>query len=243
MGIYVSGTLEGIDVNYTIDTGATATVVSSKIYQNIPESNRPELKRQTAKDLVNADGRPIVTWGRGHFSMTMGSLELRRELYVAEIEDDVLLGADLMLRDGDGPADLILSEGKMVFKGITIKVEQVITGAPCQVRKAYAADHYVIPGMSEAILDLFVDKHGCVDGDNHILIEGAPQFVENHSVVVAPCLVDAANNATVKVRVLNPFTQAVSVKQDTVVGHVLEINAEVNVIVEEESQEDIENHN
>ena len=240
-GIYIRGELEGLDVNYTVDTGATTAVVSSRMYEDISEAKRPQLRgRGHRRDLVNADGSPIPTLGSGQFHMMLGTLELERELVVADIEDDVLLGADIVLRDKDGPADLILSEGNMVFKGTKIKLEQVPT--PQRIRKAYAADHYIVPGMSEAIVDVFVDKEENEQGDTTILIEGAPYFVEKHNLVVAPCLVDASGHATVKVRVMNPFMHPISVKQDTVVGHMQEVHLEVDLVLEEENKEESENY-
>ena len=44
---------------------------------------------------------------------------------LADIVDEVLLGEDLLLCDSSGPADIIQSEEKMMFRGTTIPLKAV----------------------------------------------------------------------------------------------------------------------
>ena len=47
-GFYLEASVEGVKMTFTIDTGATKTVISEKIYNSIPPSKRPSLiRRQT----------------------------------------------------------------------------------------------------------------------------------------------------------------------------------------------------
>ena len=43
-GIYAKGAIDGIKVNFTIDSGASLTSVSYHIYQKIPENRQPKLR-------------------------------------------------------------------------------------------------------------------------------------------------------------------------------------------------------
>ena len=45
------------------------------------------------------------------FDLQLGGLSLSKELIVADIGDEGLLGADIMHEDERGPGDLILSRG------------------------------------------------------------------------------------------------------------------------------------
>ena len=110
------GKINGIEVIFTIDTGATATIVSTKVFQSIPLDKRPTLQMSTLKRLVNADGRPIEFKGRAHLALQLGSVPIEKTVTIADIEDEVLLGADLLFKDPSGPADLILSEDRMLFR-------------------------------------------------------------------------------------------------------------------------------
>ena len=79
----------------------------------------------------------------------------RKAVIVADIEDDVLLGADILLQDNSGPADLMFSENTMILKGGCIPL--ITVGSRPQLRRATAAENYLIPGMAEAIVDVFVE--------------------------------------------------------------------------------------
>ena len=63
-----------------------------------------------------ADGRPLDIQGRCMFNVQLGSVKFQKELIVAAISDDVLLDADILHCDPEGPADLLLSEHKTVLK-------------------------------------------------------------------------------------------------------------------------------
>ena len=42
-GIYVKGHIENVDIVYTVDTGASATLVSTKVFEEICEKRKPHL--------------------------------------------------------------------------------------------------------------------------------------------------------------------------------------------------------
>ena len=216
--------MQGVQVTFTVDTGATTTILSNKIYKKIPEDQRPRIKKDTTNfhDLVGAGGNSLNFQGRGTFEIHLGPLRLEKELSVAEISDEVLLGADILQHDEDGPVDLILSQSLMICRGISIPVQQV--GTRPKIRHARVADHYIIPGMSQMNVDVFVDPEdeNCA-AQNLVLVEPKPELAEQYSVVVGRTLLDMSSHATGKVLIMNQFDWPVSLKQDTVVGYVEEI--------------------
>ncbi len=222
-----------------MDTGATTTLVSTSIFNQIPDDEKPKLYRTGRKSPKSANGQPISCKGQGVFTITLGPLKLKKLLLVTDIEDDVLLGADILLQDESGPADLILSEGTLKLQGMNIPLHQV--GVVKATRRVSVADHYVIPEQSEAILEAHIDRHG--HGDDCLLVEGTEEFLESHTLAVAPCLVDATDQVTVKVRVINPFDKPISVKQDTIIGHAVPVcKDDVQVLVDQEDPEEEDNH-
>lgn len=170
--------------------------------------------------------------GQGKFEFQLGPLKIVRSATVAAITDDVLLGADILLKDAAGPADIILSEERMSLLGKSIPL--LLFGVPGKVRKAYAADHFVIPGMSEAVIDVYVDRDSRESNDKNVVIEPIPQLAEKAQVTMAACLVNVADNATVQVRVLNPLKHDASIKQDTVLGYAECISLEPQTLLRNE---------
>ena len=135
-GVYIEGMVQGIEANFTVDTGATITMMSRDVYERIPENHRPPLDKCSSP--ATADGRLMKAYGSAVFEMDLGPLMLDKTIVVAELADEVLLGADIRQFDPGGPADLILSQGVMVLRGKSIPVLQI--GSRTMVRKVRSAD-------------------------------------------------------------------------------------------------------
>ena len=78
----------GIGVLFCIDTGASTTILSTKIYEMILESKRPPLR--LACRPFTADGTAMQCNGRADFQIKIGDLESTVTITVAPIIHDVL---------------------------------------------------------------------------------------------------------------------------------------------------------
>jgi hypothetical protein len=94
--------------------------------------------------------------GKAVFNITLGNLTLDSELIVAEIEDEALLGLDILMKGKGGHVAIKLTEGLILLEGIAIPCTQI--GQPEPVGKITAADDFIIPPRSEVIIAVFVDK-------------------------------------------------------------------------------------
>ena len=108
-GIYIKGTVQGYPILYTADTGASKTVLSKRVYDNMKPEDRPPLSK--ASKLVGAGGTNISELGQGNFKLQLGPVCVQTEAIAAEIDDDGLLGIDVLQNRHDGPTDLMMSKG------------------------------------------------------------------------------------------------------------------------------------
>ena len=70
--------------------------------------------------MDTAGGKPLKTYGKAVEEIWMGPLCFEHECTVCDIVDEFLLGEDFMLCDPLGPADIIQSEERIVFHGVSI---------------------------------------------------------------------------------------------------------------------------
>ena len=63
-GIYLDGLINGVEATMTVDSGASETMVSKKIFQQIPEDERPELA-QCGGQAEGPSGERLGVLGRG----------------------------------------------------------------------------------------------------------------------------------------------------------------------------------
>lgn len=212
--MYIQGTIEGIPLLFTTDTGATKTIISEKTYARIPPDRKPQLTKSPR--LSGAGGTPLMELGKAVFEIQLGPLQLQREIIVAKIEDDALLGIDILQNEADGPADIMLSKGIIRLKGHEIPCIQ--EGMQSKARKVSCADYYEVPGYCEAVIDVYVERYE--DDEESSCSEYLIEPTGNHSypIQVASTLVDIKDQVTNKVRVLNPFPDTAVLNQNAVIG-------------------------
>ena len=150
-GAYVDGFVQGVDATLTVDTGAVNSIVSHRLFKKISRDHCPKLTKAAQVDA--AGGKPLKTYGKAVVEIHVGPLCFEHECTVSDIVDEFLLGEDLMLCDPSGPADIIQSEERMVFCGVSIPLKLV---KPPTIRRATVAESVEVPPMEEVIVDAYV---------------------------------------------------------------------------------------
>ena len=197
-------------------TGASKTIISNRVFESSKPEDRPELVK-TSK-LVGASGVRIEAMGKGTFAMKFGPVQMEEEAIVADIDDDGLLGVDVLQNSKNGPTNLLMSKGVLVINMKEVPIIQV--GVTNKVSKVTAADHFVIPAQSECIIDVYLERQEYDDFscEKDYIIEPTEHFQAEYPLWMASTLMDINKACTCKLRVLNPFPTAMSIKQDAVVG-------------------------
>ena len=150
-----------------------------------------------------------------YFKIKLGDLELTQELVVAEIEDEGLLGMDILFQGSSGPADI---KKKIFLNGVIILCYQI--GLPESVRKVSIAEEIINPGNTETIIDAFIES---TEDDNHlknsvVFIEPAANFEQRHKLLMVASLADIKHSINHKVRILNPFDESRILPESSVIG-------------------------
>ena len=215
-GSYVFGKLQGLAVTYTVDNGVSDMIVNPRVYKRIPEDVWPQLF-QASQWVKGAESEPFKIWGQVPFDLQLGPMSLQRVLIVAEIEDQVLLSTDILRRDPEGPMEILNTEKVMVFKGLWIPLRTV--GEQKQKIKVLAVNTLVLPGMTEQIVDGYLDWSEEDEGaEQCMLVKSDPQFKQRYGCMVVPAVVDVAGRTTTRVRVFNPYAELVTIHGDVVMA-------------------------
>ncbi|CAC5392466.1 unnamed protein product [Mytilus coruscus] len=230
-GVNVEGHIQGSEVNFTVDTGAVRTVLSVHAFNKIPHVNRPILEKSYT--LACAHGKPLKELGKAIFEIKLGNLCFSTEMIVANIEDEALLGLDVLMKSQWGPADIKLTDGIILLGGHAIHCTQI--GQTNKIiRKIYVADNYEIPPRSEILIDVFVDRFhdDSPETVQVCILEPSENFSERFSLVMAPCLVNISQNVTCKTPIMNPYDYKNTLYQDTVISSAEVVEHEPKMLLE-----------
>ena len=133
----------------------------------------------------------------GNFEIKLGSVAITKELIVAKIDDDALLGMDV-LHDESGGADILISEGIIRIRGESLPCEHHRT------RRVRAAEDLKVPGFSEAIIKVCIDRRQVENDKFDLIVEPCDEFMSKSGIVVASTLVNIQRKVAVSVRVQVP---------------------------------------
>ena len=211
-GFYLEAKVNQEKMVFTVDTGASRTIISERVYKAIPLANRPMLSKTAA--LTEASGQPLSQLGTAEVTITLDGIQFQADIIVANIEDDGLFGHDLLIM---GDAHLLYDEHALTFMGVHIPCIKV--GSTPRIRRITAADHFVVPAYSEKIIDVFVSRLiGDDQQDTPVVLEPSAEFHEQYDLVMASSLSSLNSRVTHKVRLLNPNMYDISINQDASIG-------------------------
>ena len=101
-GLYVTVHVQGMPVDFLVDTGANITIVKSSVWERIPQFKRPMLEDVEVKMiLANGGCAPFV--GRGVFTLRVADQEAEHRTWVSNIQLDGILGLDFLKNHGCEP--------------------------------------------------------------------------------------------------------------------------------------------
>ena len=108
---HVQVLLNGIPVDFLIDTGASLSVISEEIYSSIELSSLKSVPVEPGLKLSAASGHLIEIVGRYRFHLTLLGFNLERSIYVVKglVKSSAILGFDFIRK-----TELVVS-GRNIF--------------------------------------------------------------------------------------------------------------------------------
>ena len=130
-GLYVDGVINGVNMLFNIDTRAACTVISDRLYNSIPEEERPILTRCT--ETTGASGQSLSQQGSATFNIELGSgQKFSSEIMVAKIQDDGLLGHDLLRQ---GRAAILYNKNILRFMSASLPCIKISKSVPVEAKE------------------------------------------------------------------------------------------------------------
>ena len=207
-GFFVPGLAEASHVSWLIDTGCTSTILSSRVWSQMDEEERPDLLPYSGH-LMSADETPIKVQGRAIFHITLGEVQVQHSAIVADVMNDGLLGLDFM-REHKMVVNFstleITMEGKKVVSHCNIGTDRA-----CRV---VAIENTTLPSRSRTVLAASTTKP-LVAGN--WLVEPTNKTPGDLPVLLAKTLSSGCGN-TVMVELINPTENDVYLYKHTRLG-------------------------
>ena len=153
-GLFVPAFVNGLPINCLVDTGATLTIISTKVWETL---GRSSLTLSTFDQVIStASGSPIEVTGRTRVQLKVADCSCYVDVIIANIDNELILGLDfLKLMD----CQIDVGQETMVIQGRAIKLDslgyvgcsRVIAKEMVQIPRS-SGGNYLSCALTEAII-------------------------------------------------------------------------------------------
>ncbi|KAJ8962916.1 hypothetical protein NQ318_001327 [Aromia moschata] len=220
----VEGILEKRQIRcWNCDTGATRTIIRPDIVGTAARIT------PTSWRLRTATGDPATIRGETNITIVIGNVSFEHRALVAEIEDELILGMDIMNTKGF----------ELDFKNNVLKIngeEIVLHRKTEETIRVVLAEDTAVPERSEMILDAHLDGNPCVG--NIMMFEPRSHDGEvARGIAVGKALL--LTEKTVPVRIMNLNHHPVNLRKGIVLGYCSSVSSVIRKLdAQENSKED-----
>ena len=198
------------EVKAVVDTGASVTVLSDKVFNAIPATYKPQLREVELSLRVAEENKKMTTMGMADVEMTIGDQCFTWPVYIAPIGDDMLLGCDVI--DEKDITVNTRSKGAIEIGGSWVKCDiERVKDLTCRVR---VSETVIIPASSEVLINGIPENQEVLDTRYSIL---EPVFEDHRDILPARSLVDPYQTK-VPVRFINLSRTHVKLKKGYLIG-------------------------
>ena len=97
-GLYVSGHLLDIPIDFLIDSGSTCTLLSDRIFNQIPTQSSPQLS-STSRTFLNVNNERLKVYGQAQVTIKLHDIPFKVNIIIVDIVPDAIIGQYFLLEN------------------------------------------------------------------------------------------------------------------------------------------------
>lgn len=198
------------DVSFLLDTGATISILSRELYEEIPEGDRPPLRHENAR-LETSNGSTIKNYGTVTLTLNIQGMHINHSFYVCDAALPGILGINFMEQE---KVVLDIPRQRAFIGNKSVRVFDNKGKPMCS--KVVASRTVHIPPGREVILPGKVCNPRS-SKLNFVSLEPAFCTFRKTGALVARIAVDMSA-PSVPVRVFNPCDESVTIHKHSTMG-------------------------
>ncbi|MCG8034214.1 MAG: retroviral-like aspartic protease family protein, partial [Candidatus Thiodiazotropha taylori] len=197
-GLFIPLDIFGVKTKGLLDTGSTITVISPKLFEEIPSNLRPKIMPWN-RSLCMANGDTSIPRGKAQIKLTINDTEIWHSMVIADVEAPIILGYDFMY-DHDCSLDIRNASLKIGENNIQCNSGSQ-DGFVFRIR--VDSDVTVPPGCEMIIPGKIMTEDQDISQISEVLVEAKTgSTLAKQGIIVAKALVDPSKGI-IPLRVLN----------------------------------------
>ncbi|CAC5409281.1 Retrovirus-related Pol polyprotein from transposon 297 [Mytilus coruscus] len=211
-GAYIDVVIGNIKSSFLVDTGATVTLISNKLFNSLRKEEMLKLN-QVVQTIMSANGTELNVAGKGEFHIWIEQKEYLSEAVVADLAIEGIIGLDFFRENG---CLINLQEEHMVCHDQKIPLN--FTGQLGCYRVSVVEDTCIQPG-TEALVRGHINEFPSTKNEVGLgVIEPCDKFIARDNALMARTLVKASE--IVPLRFMNVSNLVKTIRAGTIVGNI-----------------------
>lgn len=195
-GFYTVGEIINIPVEFLIDTGSTTTLISCRIFDKIPENQKPDLVK-TQLNIRDVNGNSIVTYGQSTMQISFGKVVFPHAVIVCDITPDAIIGQDFLLKYVTR-----IDYQRMILQTELAAIQCWIAGEAQMVCRVEVQEEVVVPANSRMFIPVHIP---CCEklGEQFVVEPSVPLFQERNIAILPGIMQNSEKEKFVSIQNFN----------------------------------------
>ena len=206
-GMFLKAKVNGVIANLLIDTGATVTIINTKLFKQMPDVSLSPSQR----DILTANGESLQVEGRAVVDIQFENFQCSNIAVIANINVDGILGLDFMRSQS---ATIDIERNIVKVQGHELGV-QMLGQIGCY--RVSVSETVTLPPRTESIIDGKVEDNVPVSFEVG-LVEPTDDFRKAEKALVGRALVSNSNR--IPLRLMNVSSEPKILYQGTIIAKV-----------------------
>ena len=206
-GMFLKAKVNGVIANLLIDTGATVTIINTKLFKQMPDVSLSPSQR----DILTANGESLQVEGRAVVDIQFENFQCSNIAVIANINVDGILGLDFMRSQS---ATIDIERNIVKVQGHELGV-QMLGQIGCY--RVSVSETVTLPPRTESIIDGKVEDNVPVSFEVG-LVEPTDDFRKADKALVGRALVSNSNR--IPLRLMNVSSEPKILYQGTIIAKV-----------------------
>ena len=226
-GMFVKAKVNGVVANLLIDTGATVTIINTKLYKQMSNVSLSPSQRE----ILTANGESLQVMGKTIADFEFENFQCSNIAVIANINVDGIVGLDFMRAHS---AAIDIERNIITVQGQEINV-QIAGQIGCY--RVVVSETVTLPPRTESIVNGQVEN-SAPDSFKVGLVEPTDDYRKTEKALVGRALV--SNDKTIPLRLMNISAESQTLYGGTVIAKVSpvdDIPSAESTLIEQQSQE------
>ena len=212
--LILTGKVSGLMVGMLVDTGASVTTLSTRMWERIHELCPGWTMMPTEIRIRAVSGETVPVRGQVALEIELEGQFYVHQFIVIDVKEDIILGMDFLVKH---QVDIDWRRGVLTLRGEEVRRARKYSLGDKKVRRVTTKKEIIVPAGTQCRIEARIEKKAGRTLPDWGMVTMTGKLAESHGVIVGRSLVDP-RNVEIPLLIMNPGKEEVILAKNTTVA-------------------------